>query len=458
MFVAREQELFQIQEQLSDSKRKTVFLIYGRRRVGKSKLIQEAIRNFHGITINHLCVRSSYEGNLRLLGRNVARSFSYNGIQFEDLFDIFDFIARQQKPCVLVLDEYSYLKESRPKGEIDSMLQGIADSLPPYVKLILCGSYVTQMQELIHEDNPLFGRLTGVLHLKSFDYLDASLMAKHLSCRQKIEQYAVFGGVPYVLENLHPDSPISEDIIEGLINPNGLLRIFIEDVALKEIRKSFDERILECLGNGKKRYSEIEAFLCSNSSLNTDKQLKALMEMDMIEKVYPINKPNDAKKRFYSISDNLLRFYFTFIFGNEDLINRLGPAAYYEEYIKTKLLTFMSLRFESIALQYFRRLAVHGRLKGVDDFGTFWYDDAGTRTNRQFDCVLHRKEGYDFYECKLYDKPMKKKECIQEESQIRSIGIPCFKIGFVCSAGFDFQDDQYYLISEKDLYAEELLK
>ena len=113
----------------------------------------------------------------------------------------------------------------------------------------------------------------------------------------------------------------------------------------------------------------------------------------------------------------------------------------------------MSFRFEGIVNQYFSRLVKTGHLQGIEDFGSFWYDDAKSGKNGQFDCVLKEPDGYDFFEVKFYEKPMNLAECAKEESQIREIAeLSCKKTGFVCSAGFDFSDSKYECITGDDIY------
>jgi AAA+ ATPase superfamily predicted ATPase len=64
------------------------------------------------------------------------------------------------------------MKESGTKHEVDSYIQSVIDRLPGHVKLILCGSYITVMTELLEEGNPLFGRFTEIIHLEAFDYFE----------------------------------------------------------------------------------------------------------------------------------------------------------------------------------------------------------------------------------------------------------------------------------------------
>ena len=441
-------------KELFHSEKKSVCLIYGKRRIGKSALIQEAAKEFQGIVVNHLCVKSSFEGNLTLLCRSVALALNLpTSIQFATLFDLFDFIKSQNKRILVILDEYQYFKESRKEHEVDSCLQNIIDNLSDTIKLILCGSYISLMKELLKEENPLFGRFTKILRIEEFDYYEAADFYPELSVKDKIAFYAVFGGSPYVLTNLDYKKPVEENIVNLLINQNSLLRSYIENIMLKEVQKFFDIRILEILGNGKKRYSEIASLLGAADSGLLDKQLKNLMNMETIEKIFPINKPNDKKKQFYRIKDNLMRFYFTYIFANDSLISKFGEEIFFENNIRKSLQTFISLRFESMVNQYFVRQARNGKLKDVLDFGSFWYDNQKLGQNNQFDCVLKTTEGYDFYEVKFYDKPMTASECEAEAKQIKAMKeINWQQIGFVCSSGFDFSSDKFDLITGTELF------
>ncbi len=452
MFKGREKEYKQLIDEFS-TKRKSAVLVYGKRRVGKSRLIKEAAQNFDGLVVSHLFSRTSFEGNLSFLTRSICSALSLPQMTFSNLFDIFDFLNAQNKRILLVFDEYQYLKESLKENEVDSFMQAIIDSLSENIKLVLCGSYVSIMKELLLESNPLFGRFTLVMRVEEFDYLDAALFYSNLSVREKIRFYSVFGGSPYVLTNLNYEKSLEENIVNLLINQNSLLRTYIENIMLKEIQKSFDIRILETLGNGKKRYSEILNVLNMKDSGLLDKQLKNLISMETIAKVFPINKAGDKKKQFYEIRDNLMRFFFSYIFANEALISKFGEEEFFKRIIAPSLDTFVSFRFEGIVNQYFSRLVKTGHLQGIEDFGSFWYDDAKSGKNGQFDCVLKEPDGYDFFEVKFYEKPMNLAECAKEESQIREIAeLSCKKTGFVCSAGFDFSDSKYECITGDDIY------
>lgn len=309
MFIGREKELGQLNVELSAWKRKTVVLVYGKRRVGKSTLIKEAAKKFDGVVINHMCVTSTFEGNMELIYQSVSEAVGLPNIRFGSLSEMMDYLGMIDKKVLLIIDEYPYLKQTKKKNEVDSYMQAVIEKLPENVKLILCGSYIAMMKELLEEENPLFGRFSLIQHIRDFDYLDAAKFYPELSVRDRVAFYAVFGGSPYVLENLDTRMTLKENIERFLLPETSLIRSHIENVVLKEIQKTFDARILAIIGNGKKRYSEIRDKIVNSETGLLDKQLKILMDMETIQKTEPINRRSDKKKQFYEIVDNLMRFY-----------------------------------------------------------------------------------------------------------------------------------------------------
>lgn len=453
MFVGRHKELVELTKELSGWKRKTAILVYGKRRVGKSTLIKEAARSFKGVVINHLCVSSTFEGNLELIYRSVTEALGLPNMQFDSLFSMMDFLKTLDKKILLIIDEYPYLKQTKKKNEVDSYMQAVIDHLPENVKLVLCGSYITIMKELLAEGNPLFGRFSLIQHIHDFDYYDASAFYPGLTVRDKVAFYAVFGGCPYVLENLDVDASLEDNIKRLLLPETGLIRSHIENIMLKEIQKTYDARILETLGNGKKKYTEIRAMLGNSETGLLDKQLKILLDMETIRKTEPINRRNDKKKQFYEINDNLMRFYFSYIFGKAGTISRIGEAQYFNRNIEAVLSQFISRRLEGVVLEYFHRMALLGKYPDIEDFGSYWYDDPVTKTNGEFDCVIKRTgELYDFYECKYFDRPMTLEECDQEKEQLNQMrGIEVTGTGFVCISGFGFKDNTEYILLDGDM-------
>lgn len=174
--------------------------------------------------------------------------------------------------------------------------------------------------------------------------------------------------------------------------------------------------------------------------------------MESIEKVVPINKLNDKKKQFYVISDNLIRFYFTYILGDDTIIKMLGEEVFYDTYIEKSIDEFIQRRFEDIVVQYFKCKVRSLEIKGVKKIGSYWYDIPSESKNGEFDVVLQKSDGYQLYECKFFDRKMTREECQQEEKQVNQITeLNCIKLGFVNVSGFNFEDDGYELIEGEEL-------
>jgi hypothetical protein len=321
--------------------------------------------------------------------------------------------------------------------------------------LILLGSYVGIMRELLEEDNPLFGRFSLILNLSAFDYFDSSRFYPEKTIREKIDFYSIFGGNPFVNAEIRQNEDLRSNITRLILDPNSAVRSYLEHVLLSELTKFGPANmILAALANGKKKYTEIAARVRSETPGSLDKQLKSLIQMDIIAKKNPINKPDDRKKSFYLISDNLVRFYYTYIFAARDTIRTIGENAFFDLMIEPTLETFISYRFEEIAREYFQRSVRQGYLKDVYDIGTYWFDDPAEKKNGEFDCVLKNRDSYSFYEVKYHKTPLSPGLCEQEEKEVRrlALSMDVGKIGFVSASGFDFSSDRYDLIDAEQLY------
>ena len=165
MFIGREKEVNELKNLLNKKGKKAV-LVYGKRRVGKSTFLNQVAKDFDGVAIHHLCVQSSYSGNIALLSRSICQAFGLPIMSFDSIEDVFDFLTAQNKRIFLIIDEYQYLKESLKSNEMDSLMQSIIDKLPENIAIVLCGSYISIMRELLEEANPLFGRFTLIMHIE----------------------------------------------------------------------------------------------------------------------------------------------------------------------------------------------------------------------------------------------------------------------------------------------------
>ncbi len=436
-FLGRSKEV----ETLRDSVKNNIkgILIYGQRQVGKSTLIEEAFSNNDFILISHECVKGSFSYNMELLAQTIANT---TGLGYaknsRDLFELLAILESMKSsiPIVVALDEYQYLRETQSDGIIDSYMQRFIDSIKGNITLLLCGSYITVMKELLEYENPLFSRLKVVIPLTTFDYLESSLFYPNLSIRDKIAFYSVFGGYPFILDKLDEKLSLKDNIKKLLLTPYDSMKITIENVLLQEVGKTgMPIEVLSKIGNSKMRYKEIQDAMANDVLGTLDRILKRLISMGIIEKVCPINRKDDKKKTFYEIKDNLLRFYFTYIYGIRTLPARLNEEDVYKKLIEPSIETYISKRFEVQVREYFKR---SGGLE-IEDIGSYWHDDPKTKKNGEFDCAIKKNGKYGLYEAKYLKSPMTEELYLTEKNKIKNaIGINIDFFGFVSSSGFDF--------------------
>ena len=174
-FVGRQGELEKLRRKL-ESDRSENILIYGRRRVGKSELIREALKDADGIVIPYVCRKAPFAQNFSGLAQAVTHAFDESYVTFQNLAGLLSYVfhrASQQK-VILFIDEYPFLREDDPS--VDSEFQIAIDQYQhdTCLKLILCGSYMDTMQKLVESSAPLFGRFSEIMKVQPFDYYDAA--------------------------------------------------------------------------------------------------------------------------------------------------------------------------------------------------------------------------------------------------------------------------------------------
>lgn len=431
-------------------------MIYGKRKVGKTTLIKKVLEASSDKKIYYECLKAPMQENVDgFVSMLVREKVIPVQLVFKSFDDVFSYLNTLDGTFNVVIDEYPYLKVFTKPETVDSIFQSIIDNDLKNIRLFLSGSHIGMMKDLLEEKNALYGRFTSTLCLKELDYITAAEFYKSKSVYDKIAMYAVFGGSPYVNRALDETKSLKENIIATILNPTNYVYNYAEHLLISDYTNAINaERIFYAISNGKRKYSEIEDRLGMKANGNLSKQLSSLEEMEIISKTYPINRPDDKKKVAYEVRDNLLRFYYAFIYKNKSALQMLGAEAFYEEYIEGSIITFISHRFEEIVRTYFSLCVQKGKLRGISNIGTFYYDDSITRKNGEFDVVLRRKDIYDIYEVKYYSEPMHIREIQKEVEQIRNIkGLNIGKIGFIATAGYEEATDEYDFIDSNNLYS-----
>lgn len=214
MFIARERELDSLNEEYHRSGFRMTIL-YGRRRIGKTTLIAEFIKDKKAIF--YTAAKMGKERNLELFSEQVVSVLdpAYSQAHFPSAEAVFDFMTQKMgnAPLILVIDEFPYWAE---KDEaLLTILQKYIDTqwADRNLMMILCGSTLSFMEKkVLSEKSPLFGRRTSQIRLEAFSYKDAALFVPDYSAEEKAICYGITGGVAKYLSMLDRTRSLDDNI------------------------------------------------------------------------------------------------------------------------------------------------------------------------------------------------------------------------------------------------------
>lgn len=436
----------------------SVILIYGRRRVGKSELIKQCLRETDISGIYYECKQTTEMNNVSALSEIISEKYNLPKLGFSGIEETLEFLFHKGKDeeLILVLDEYSYLRDT-VKG-LDSILQVLIDKYRDVsrLKLILCGSFVDTMSALLMVQNPLYGRVDLTIDLKPMDYYDSSLFYPEFSEEDKVRLYSVFGGIPYYNRLIDSRKSVKDNIIELIASPGARLENEVSMYLKSEISKIVNaNEVFEALARGFSKYSDILSQSHVSSGPTLVDVLERLIRMEVVKKEAPINDENNKRKAGYYICDNLSLFYYRYIFRYLSQINVMEENIFYDRYISQDFESkYVPAVFENICRQYLIRQNRKGMIpEPFEKIGKYYYDNPAEKSNGEFDIVTMDRHGYIFYEAKFKKDPVTEKMIRQEIEQVDRTPLKCYKYGFFSRSGFEkIEDERVILIALEDLY------
>lgn len=452
MFIGREEELALLREEHIGK----AVMVYGKRRVGKTTLILKALEQCSYQTVYFECLKGTMQDNIAGFVQELVRiKVLPVPLAFSALQDVFAYLNTMPQIIVVVVDEYTHLYAMNDSAVVDSVFQSIIDNRLSNIELILAGSHIGLMKGLLQERNPLYGRFAVSIKLEELNYLDAAKFYPDKSAYDKVAHYAVFGGSPFINQALNPVATLRENIIDTVLNPMSSVYLYASQLVFADNALNVNaERIFFALGNDRKRYTEIEDALGVKKTGNLAKQIKTLTDHEILSRSIPINKPNDNKKATYELSDNLLRFYYTFVYKNTSALQVLGAEAFYDEFIAPVLTDFITLRFEGICRDYFSLQVRSGRMNGVRNIGSYYLDTAVRCENKEFPIAVELADGYAVYLPKYSAQPMTLDEIHGEAQRMEGVNDPGIKqLGFISINGFVEQEKPYIYLDDNDIFA-----
>ena len=384
MFVGREDEMKTLKEKI-ESDSLEVGVIYGQRRIGKTSLINEVIKDYDHIYF--LARDTNAQDNLNEFSAVLARHFHLSALaRFQSLDELFGRLFEEvDEKTVVVIDELPFLSKVYPG--IISFFQGFIDDRNrkgAAIKLLLSGSDSSFMVELLTDRaKPLYQRATFQIHVGPLRFSDAIKMLDGFSDVDKARYLSIFGNRPYYLEKLKTEKSFDQNILDLCFDSTSIL-IDAPNITLPIGYSSNSSyiSILKAIANRKHKIKEIsDALQIEDKVLST--YLKRMLDAEAIEKRDVFN--GNRKTVYYEISDQFIRFYYSVVYPNLPNIERGFKEEIYE-ISKEKIERIVEHGFEDVTNSYIHELNIRHMLPHVyQDIKKFVADNSTLNRSVEID-------------------------------------------------------------------------
>ncbi len=377
MFIGREKELESLKEVYSKGGF-GMTIIYGRRRVGKSTLITEFIKDKKAIF--YTATKVGAERNLELFSKQVMDILdpAYSDASFSSIENVFDILTKKLgesgEKVILVIDELPYWAE---KDEaLLSIIQKYIDTqwLDKKLMLILCGSALSFMEKtVLSEKSPVFGRRDAQIKLEAFNYRDAALFVPNYSPEDKAICYGVTGGVAKYLSLIDPGRSLDDNIKRLFFKPDGYLFDETKNLLTQEFSDTtLVNNVIEQVASGENALNII-ASKVREKDTTVLYSLEKLIDIGLVEKKKCITEEKNKKKTQYVIKDHMFKFWYEFIPKAISVIEMGQGELYYEKAVKPRLHEFMGSVFEEMCRYFTLEQGIQGAFGSfLTETGTWW--------------------------------------------------------------------------------------
>ena len=320
-FIGREDEL-SILDDLWATDNSSLLILYGRRRVGKTRLLTHWLRNSgENIGLYWVAEPTSQLSQLRSFSQalfnftsprmTAPSDFSY--ATWEQAFQQVALIAENQKVAIFI-DELGYILDSTPG--FAGILQNAWDHAlkPSNVMMAISGSQMGVIQNLFSYTGPLYGRASAVIRLPQLDFSATKEYFPNMTARERVQLYAIWGGVPAYWELLSPNDTLQDNIRRSFLRSNMLMQqeplLLLQDF-LSDPHNYIS--ILHALASGAVTRTRI-ATMIGLPEGHMSKYLKVLRGTGFVDRFVPVTEDaSNSRRGHYGITDPLLQFYYRFL-------------------------------------------------------------------------------------------------------------------------------------------------
>lgn len=398
-----------------------MLLLYGRRRLGKTFLLQRYFTAGAGGDepekphCYFLAEQSTVATQRLTLARQLVAALPTEGVTAEEIAVSWNALLRhasQQAQArkkgtgrfALILDEFPYLIAQTP--ELPSILQAWWDREGTHSPLfvVLCGSQLSAMAALGQESAPLFGRFNaGIFHIAPLHYEDVAYFyegSPRYGVKEKLLMFGVFGGTPRYHALVDPLRPPAEEIITLLMQPRAILENEVRFLlGSEQIRDPAPyNAILAAIAGGETKFNGIQQLIgVERGALSSS--LRTLLELGWIRRELSFGELSD-RRAIYRVADPFLTFWYRFVAPLASDLQFSDPGAVYAAHVAPRLADYMGCSvFEEICGQWLQRHAKQRLGLTVRQMARYWSRDGRT----EIDVVAELDNGtLLFGECKWH--------------------------------------------------------
>lgn len=402
-FIGREYELNSLQK-LYDQEQFQFVVMYGRRRVGKTRLLTEFCKDKNSIFF----VAEEHNDKLAL-EKFSGRILEHYGMQdfisgFESWEKALSFLGKKSESerLVLVLDEFPYM--AMANHSLPSLLQNLIDHELKDSKLyiVICGSSMSFMEkEVLSYKSPLYGRRTAQFKIEPFDFYESAKFFPNYSLEEKLKAYGILGGIPQYLLKFDDEVSIEENIKNHILDKSSYLYEEPAILLKQELRQpALYNSIIESVATGSSKLNEI-ATKVGEENAKCANYIKSLLELQILKKEIPIGEKETSRKTIYSVKDNLFRFWYRFVFKNTGLIEQEMVDYVYEEKILPDMNDYLGGVYENICMDFLKAENKAGALPFIfEKIGRWWGNNPLKKREEEIDILAVSKSAALIGECK----------------------------------------------------------
>jgi AAA+ ATPase superfamily predicted ATPase len=380
-FVGREHELDLLKRRLDDARvhgRGSLIALRGRRRVGKSRLVEEFARRAGTPYVFYTAVQEASDHELNRFARAVATSDAPSGsvvragavpTTWEGALELALQGATRARPLILVIDELPYLIEKEPS--VEAVLQKVWDRTAQAapVVIVLIGSDQAMMGALSEQGRPLYDRARDVV-IEPLNVADIGRLLE-IPADAAYEAYAVIGGFPVLAQEWGPGRSRAEYLADALTDPTSFLVISAERALAAEFPPDSNARsVLTAIGHDVRAYSRLESTV-GQSAPTLSASLETLQEKRIVQRVTPYSTV-PVRSPHYVLTDPYMRFWLRFVNQRIDWIER-GRGELLVDDVATSWSSYLGPAVEPMLRASLERLLPDpSRFGAAQHVGSFW--------------------------------------------------------------------------------------